>query len=32
MDYLLVKLFWYLVPAFIGGLAVGWIACRPSQE
>ncbi len=32
MDYLFVKLFWYLVPAFVGGLVVGWIACRPSED
>jgi hypothetical protein len=32
MDYLFVKLFWYLVPAFIGGFIVGWISCRPSED
>jgi hypothetical protein len=32
MDYLFVTLFWYLVPALIGGFWVGWISCRPDQK
>jgi hypothetical protein len=32
MDYLFVKLFWYLVPALVGGFWVGWISCRPDQQ
>jgi hypothetical protein len=32
MDYLFVQLFWYLVPALIGGFWVGWISCRPDQD
>jgi hypothetical protein len=27
MDYLLVKLFWYVIAAFAIGVAVGWISC-----
>lgn len=30
MDYLFVKLFWYLAAAFAIGLLVGWVSCsRP---
>lgn len=32
MDYLIVKLFWYLVLAFLIGLAVGWISCTREWE
>ena len=32
MDYLFVKLFWYLLPALIGGFWVGWISCRPDER
>jgi hypothetical protein len=28
MDYLVVKLFWYLVLAFAIGLFVGWVSCQ----
>ena len=27
MDYLFIKLFWYVAAAFAIGLAVGWISC-----
>lgn len=27
MDYLAVKLFWYLAAAFAVGFFVGWISC-----
>lgn len=27
MDYLLIKLFWYLLVAFVIGLIVGWVSC-----
>ncbi len=27
MDYLFVKLFWYVLAAFAIGLFVGWISC-----
>lgn len=27
MDYLFIKLFWYLVVAFVIGLVVGWVSC-----
>lgn len=27
MDYLLVKLFWWIVVAFLVGLCVGWYSC-----
>ncbi len=32
MDYLIVKLFWYLAAAFAIGLFVGWVSCnRPNN-
>lgn len=27
MDYLVVKLFWYVVAAFAVGMFVGWVSC-----
>ena len=27
MDYLLMKLIWYVAGAFVLGVAVGWISC-----
>ena len=33
MDYLIFKLFWWLLAAFAGGLLVGWLSCgRPDRE
>jgi hypothetical protein len=32
MDYLIAKLFWYLVVAFVIGLLVGWISCGRVEE
>jgi len=32
MDYLVLKLFWYLVVAFVIGLFVGWISCGPVED
>jgi hypothetical protein len=32
MDYLLIKLFWYVVAAFVIGLVVGWISCGPVED
>lgn len=32
MDYLVLKLFWYLVVAFVIGLFVGWISCGQVQD
>jgi hypothetical protein len=32
MDYLLIKLFWYLVVAFVIGLIVGWVSCGRAEE
>jgi hypothetical protein len=32
MDYLLAKLIWYVVGAFLTGLAVGWISCGPVED
>lgn len=32
MDYLLAKLIWYVVGAFVIGLAVGWISCGRVEE
>ena len=28
MDFLIAKLFWYVVTAFAIGLVVGWVSCR----
>lgn len=32
MDYLLIKLFWYLMVAFVIGLLVGWVSCGRAEE
>ncbi len=32
MDYVFLKLFWYVVGAFALGLFVGWFACRRRVE
>ena len=32
MDYLLVKLFWYVVSAFLIGAFVGWYSCGRKPE
>lgn len=32
MDYLFVKLFWYIVAAFAVGLFVGWLSCGRKAE
>lgn len=32
MDYLLVKLLWYVVLAFAVGLVVGWVSCGRIEE
>lgn len=32
MDYLLIKLFWYLAVAFVIGLIVGWVSCGRAEE
>lgn len=32
MDYLLVKLLWYVVLAFAIGLVVGWVSCGRIEE
>ncbi len=32
MDYLFVKLLWYVVIAFIIGLFVGWYSCAPAED
>lgn len=32
MDYLFIKLFWYLVVAFVIGLLVGWISCGREES
>ncbi len=32
MDYLLIKLFWYLVVAFVIGLLVGWVSCGRAEQ
>lgn len=32
MDYLFVKLFWYIVVAFAIGLVVGWLSCSRAED
>lgn len=32
MDYLAVKLIWYLAAAFAIGLLVGWVSCSKSKN
>jgi hypothetical protein len=32
MDYLLVKLVWYALGAFIFGLFTGWVSCGEPEE
>lgn len=32
MDYLFLKLFWYIVAAFATGVVVGWISCGPAKD
>ena len=32
MEYLVVKLFWYLIAAFLIGVFVGWVSCGPNNE
>jgi hypothetical protein len=32
MDYLFMKLFWYLVLAFLIGIGMGWLTCSRRSE
>jgi hypothetical protein len=32
MDYLFIKLFWWIALAFALGLAAGWISCGSEDE
>lgn len=32
MAYLFVKLFWYVLIAFVIGLAVGWVTCTRGDD
>lgn len=32
MDYLLIKLFWYVAAAFLIGLFVGWYSCGRAED
>lgn len=32
MDYLFVKLFWYIFAAFLIGIAMGWFSCGRGAE
>ena len=32
MDYLLAKLIWYVLAAFVTGLVVGWISCERAES
>jgi hypothetical protein len=31
MDYLIAKLFWWLVVAFAIGLIIGWLSCSRTE-
>lgn len=32
MDYLLVKLIWYVLAAFLIGAFVGWFSCSQAED
>ena len=32
MDYLVYKLFWWLLVAFAIGLAIGWLSCSRTES
>ena len=32
MDYLFLKLIWWIALAFVAGLATGWLSCGPARE
>jgi hypothetical protein len=32
MDYLAVKLIWWLLLALVFGFVVGWLSCSPSES
>ena len=32
MDYLLIKLFWYVLGALALGIFVGWVSCGEVEE
>lgn len=32
MDYLVYKLFWWLLVAFAIGLAIGWLSCSQARN
>ena len=32
MDYVFIKLIWYIAAAFALGLAVGWFACKRAKN
>ncbi len=32
MDYLLIKLMWYVLGAFAFGLFMGWVSCGEAEE
>jgi len=32
MDYLALKLVWWLLAAFALGFVVGWLSCRPQED
>ncbi len=31
MEYLIVKLFWWLIAAFVLGLVIGWMSCSRTE-
>ena len=32
MDYLFLKLIWWIVLAFVFGLIAGWMSCDPAED
>jgi hypothetical protein len=32
MDYLVMKLLWYVLAAFVIGLLVGWVSCGQAED
>ena len=32
MDYLFLKLIWWIALAFVFGLMAGWLSCGPTEE
>lgn len=32
MDYLVYRMFWWLIVAFALGLVIGWLSCSPRRD